>query len=68
MLFFITEIVSRVENVEDPPFRPVVSSKIINAPGLHAMMKTCWNENAHERPSFPELGKELSLMMKQNGM
>ncbi|XP_057310998.1 atrial natriuretic peptide receptor 1-like isoform X2 [Hydractinia symbiolongicarpus] len=63
-----TDIVQRVKKVENPPFRPHVPQLIENAEQLRDLMKRCWDENADERPAFPEIRKEIENLMKQNGL
>ncbi|XP_057310994.1 atrial natriuretic peptide receptor 1-like isoform X2 [Hydractinia symbiolongicarpus] len=62
------DIVQRVKKVENPPFRPHVPQLIENAEQLRDLMKRCWDENADERPAFPEIRKEIENLMKRNGL
>ncbi|XP_047143124.1 atrial natriuretic peptide receptor 1 isoform X1 [Hydra vulgaris] len=62
------EIVMRVKNGENPPFRPHVPQLIENAEDLRDIMKKSWVENADERPSFTDIRKEIEGLMKRNNL
>ena len=67
-IFFQIDIIERVRNRENPPFRPTVCELIDKAEGLRDLMKNCWMENPDERPTFQAIRKNIEVMMKDNKM
>ena len=67
ILFVSSEVITKVRGKEDPPFRPFLSDQFIgNANSLRDTMKSCWDENPYERPSFADLKKIMETLFKQN--
>lgn len=63
-----SEIVSRVQIGEFPPFRPTVSELITGVEEIRELMKQCWEENPDLRPDFHEIKKIVNKILTNNGM
>ena len=69
-LFFLQEIIQRVKNLEEPPFRPTVPNRIEKDKNeeLYKLMKDCWVEEPNIRPDFNEISKSVHKMVANQGM
>lgn len=63
-----SEIVSRVQIGEFPPFRPTVSELITGVEEIRELMKQCWEESPDLRPDFHEIKKIVNKILTNNGM
>ena len=63
-----SEIVSRVQISEFPPFRPTVSELITGVEEIRELMKQCWEESPDLRPDFHEIKKIVNKILTNNGM
>ena len=64
----LSDIVSRVQNGEFPPFRPTVSELITGVEEIRELMKQCWEESPDLRPDFHEIKKIMNKILTNNGM
>ncbi|KAJ8301630.1 hypothetical protein KUTeg_020617 [Tegillarca granosa] len=59
----ILDIIKRVRDVEDPPFRPAVSDK--DCPEeLLSLMQKCWDEEPQNRPGFDQIVSTLKKLKR----
>ncbi len=63
MFPFILEIVEKIRQVEDPPFRPTMSPDTCT-PGIKYLMEECLEENPYDRPDVNIIKYKLKKMRK----
>ncbi|XP_048576337.1 atrial natriuretic peptide receptor 1 isoform X2 [Nematostella vectensis] len=57
-----SDIIEKVTRVESPPFRPKLSTIVLEGPtvaGIVDLAKWCWEENPDHRPDFEEIRKTV---------
>ena len=67
-----TEIIHRLKQAEDPPFRPNVPEDLVRGEKrkeevpdqVFRMMQACWAEFPGERPLFPVIKATVSALNK----
>ncbi|VDL17622.1 unnamed protein product [Hymenolepis diminuta] len=61
--YSMEEIVERVAEMKEPPFRPKVFGKEI-PPAYVEILEQCWQENPRVRPTFKELSERIQRLTK----
>ncbi|KAF2365187.1 Serine-threonine/tyrosine-protein kinase catalytic domain [Trinorchestia longiramus] len=59
-----SDIIDRLINTEDPPFRPIVDSSAIENPLLIEIIKKCWEEIPKMRPSCSFIKRAMRRLFK----
>ena len=55
------EIIKRVKEQQDPPFRPLVKDTVLGDVDLWDLINMCWSENPENRP---DIGKVKVMTRK----
>ncbi len=63
MFPFIIEIVEKIRQVEEPPFRPTMSPDTCT-PGIKELMVECLQENPPDRPDVNIIKHKLKKLTK----